>query len=166
MKPATILKTVLSSLLVVTLAFSQGMERPGPAVRHGKMFEKLNLTDSQKKDVAKINTDFAKQRVDQQAKIKTATIDLRALLQADTPDRTAIQKKIDEISDLQAKNRMLRVDHWFAVNKLLNPDQQKIWKTMLNRPLMERFGRRMGNMRGRMMMRENRESMPPDSPSK
>jgi Spy/CpxP family protein refolding chaperone len=166
MKLATFVKAVLGSLLVATLAFGQGMERPGAAMRHGKMLEKLNLSDSQKKDVDKINTDFAKQRVDQQARIKTEAIDLRALLRADTPERTAIEKKINEISDLQAKNRMLRVDHWFAVNKVLNPDQQKIWKTMLNRPMTERFGRRMGNSRGRMMMREKRPSMQPDGPSK
>ncbi len=115
------------------------------------IMQKLNLTDSQKKDVEKLNSELAKQRVDQQARIKTAAIDLRELMRADQPDKGAIEKKIGEIANLQAQNRMLGVDHWFAVNKLLTPDQQKIWKETLNHPPRARFAMRMNQMRDRAM---------------
>jgi Spy/CpxP family protein refolding chaperone len=128
--------------------------------------EKLNLTDAQKKDFQNLNTDFAKQRVEQQSKIKLAAIDLRSLMKADTPDKAAIEKKINEISDLQAQNRLLRVDHWFAVNKILNPDQQKLWKEMLDRPFRAGFrGGRMGQMHAGRVMRPYGRMMPQGNPN-
>ena len=167
MKSRTLFKAILYSLFAFTLAFSQGMERPNAGPPHGRVLEKLNLSDTQKKDVENLNTDFAKQKVEQQAKIKIAAIELHSLMKADSPDKGAIEKKINEVSDLQAQNRMLGVDHWFSVNKLLNPDQQKIWKSVLDRPLRNRFAarmERMGQMRNGMMMRSHQRPLPPENP--
>jgi Spy/CpxP family protein refolding chaperone len=167
MKPRMLFKAVLCSLFVFTLSFGQGMQRPNAGPPHERMLEKLNLSDTQKKDVEKLNTDFAKQKVEQRAKIKIAAIELHSLMKADSPDKGAIEKKINEISDLQAQNRMLGVNHWFSVNKLLTPDQQKIWKSVLDRPLRDRFAarmERMGQMRNGMMMRSHQRPMPPENP--
>lgn len=152
MRIKSLLSAALCTMLVFTLGYGQRMQRPGAGASNGMLVEKLKLSDSQKADFEKINTDFARQRIEQQAKIKLAALDLRTLLNADSPDKSAIEKKINEISDLQAQNRMLRVDHWFSVNKILNPDQQKIWKSMLDRPLRGRFAAGMGQMRGGAMM--------------
>jgi Spy/CpxP family protein refolding chaperone len=151
MRSTLIFNLAICSLFVLTMGFGQQRERPNPAQHRQGMTENLNLTESQKKDVEKLNTDLAKRRVDQQAKVKTAGIELRALMKSDTPDKDAIEKKIGEIADLQGQNRILGVDHWFAVNKLLTPDQQKIWKGMLNRTPRERMGTRFGQMRDRIM---------------
>ncbi len=151
MKSTSYFAVVVSLLFVFTLGMSQGNGRSSTPPRWQGMAERLNLTDSQKKDVEKLNTDFAKQRVDQQAKVKTARIDLRALLKSDSPSKDAIEKKIGEIADLQAQNKVLGVEHWFAVNKLLTPDQQKIWKNMLDRTPGERMAMRIGRMRDRVM---------------
>ncbi len=149
---ATMLSTlVLGFVFVFSTAFGRQGERPKPGPFHQGIVNDLNLTDSQKKDVEKLNTDFAKQRVDQQAKIKTAQIDLHSLMKADAPSKEAIEKKIGEIADLQAQNRVLGVEHWFAVNKLLTPDQQKIWKNVLERTPRQRLAMRLGQMRERMM---------------
>lgn len=150
MRTATMFKSLVCSLLVMTFAYSQRMERPNSGPWNGRIIQKLKLTDTQKKDFTNLNTDFAKQRVEQQSKIKIATIDLQSLLKADTPDKSAIEKKINEIGGLQAQNRLLRVDHWFAVNKILNPDQQKVWKSMLERPMRGQSSKRMGRMWNRM----------------
>ena len=156
MKYSRYLAAALCSLFALTTAYSQNPQRTNFGPRHARMVESLKLSDSQKKDFENLNTDFAKQRVEQQAKIKVAGIELHSLLQADAPDRSAIQKKVGEISDLQAQNRMLRVDHWFAINKILTPDQQKIWKDVLERPMGGCFGGRMGQrMGGGMMMQHN-----------
>ena len=164
------LAAALCSVFVLTTAFSQNTQRPNFGPRHARIVEQLKLSDSQKKDFENINSDFAKKRVEQQAKVKVAGIELHSLLQADNPDRSAIEKKINEISDLQAQNKMLRVDHWFAVNKMLTPDQQRIWKEVLERPMRERFAERMGRMnrggmmmhQGGMMMHQYGGGMPPD----
>lgn len=161
MKRTTFFTTVLCSIVVSMSAFSQRPERPDFGSRHSGIVEKLKLLDTQKKDFEKLNSDFAKQRVEQQSKIKIAAIDLHSLMKADFPDKGAIEKKINEIGDLQAQNRMLGVDHWFSVNKILNPDQQKIWKGVLERPLRERFAARMRGMHRELMMQHNRP-MPPD----
>ncbi len=142
------LAAALCSVFVLTSAFSQNTQRPNLGPRHARIVENLKLSDSQKKDFETVNSDFAKKRVEQQAKVKVAGIELHSLLQSDNPDRSAIEKKINEISDLQAQNRMLRVDHWFAVNKILTPDQQKIWKEVLERPMRGRCAGRMGRMNG------------------
>lgn len=173
MKTITLFKAILCSLLVFALAYGQRMDRPNNARPNGRILEKLKLSDSQKKDFEKLQTEFAKQRVEQQAKIKVAAIELRSLMKAETPDRAAIEKKINEIGELQSQNRMSRVDHWFAVNKMLNPDQQKVWKELLDRPFGARcggnfgarFGSRMGQMHNRTMMQPGQRPMMQSNPN-
>lgn len=108
---------------------------------------KLNLTDTQKKDVDKIVFDAAKQTIAQRAKVATARLELRQLFKADSPDKNAIEKKMNEIADLSTQIRIDHVDGWFAINKLLTPDQQKIWKhtlamhaQMVHRAIARHFG--------------------------
>jgi len=161
MKATPLFTLTVCSLFVFALGMGQQKERPNPMPHRQGNMEKLNLTDSQKKDVEKLNTDFAKKRVDQQAKVKTARIDLQALLKSDAPDKAAIEKKVEEISGLQAQNRVLGIEHWFAVNKLLTPDQQKVWKGMLDRTPRERMAMRFGRMRDRVMRFFHREPAPP-----
>ena len=161
MKITTFLSIAICTAVIALPSMGQMQERPGHSGRDGGIVEKIKLSDSQKKDFEKLNTDFAKQRVEQRSKIEIAGIELHSLLTAESPDKSAIEKKINEIGNLQAQNRMLRVDHWFSVNKLLNPDQQKVWKDMLNRHMRERVAQRLGRMRGGGMMPHSRP-LPPD----
>ena len=172
MKPRWMMSTLVSTLLLTAMAFGQqGMRNaPGPMGRAmGPQFmQQLNLTDQQQKEIGDLRTEMAKQAIAQQAKIKTARLELVELFRADTPDKSAIDAKVDEISRLQTQMRQARIDHWFAVNKLLNADQQKIWKRMLGRMWTQH---RMNGMRqfnrgsrmnqrmpmGRMMQRGPRE---------
>ena len=113
-----------------------------------KVMADLKLTDEQKKEVEKLHTDLAKQQVTQGAKMATARIEMRELLRADNPDKSAIEKKMNEISQLGVQMHMQRLNQWFAVNKLLNADQQKVWKHAL-----ENAGAGRGMERGQMMRR-------------
>ncbi len=151
MKLSTLVVAIVCAIFTIGIAAAQQKGNPNPMPFGRGVVQKLNLTDSQKKDVEKLNSDLAKQRVDQQAKIKTAAIELRELMRADQPDKGAIEKKIGQIADLQAQNRMLGINHWFGVNKLLTPDQQKIWKETLNHPLRARMAMRMNQMHDRAM---------------
>jgi Spy/CpxP family protein refolding chaperone len=63
-------------------------------------------------------------------------------------DRTAIEKAIKQVSDLQQQVKMNFVDFWFSVNGVLTPDQQKVWK--------RHVGGMMGEMRGRLRERMHR----------
>lgn len=117
--------------------------------------KKLNLTDEQKKQFDKLRFDIQKKQTDAQAKVKTAGIELKELFSADKLDRAAIEKKMKEIADLRLKLRLNHLDHWFAVNNILDEKQQKIWKEKLERrgtPGMKGMMKDFGD-RGKKMMR-------------
>ena len=130
-------------IAIILSAFSaQLYSQPDDANIFHKIIGKLNLTEGQKKDVEKIGVDMAKQLVDQRANLATARIDLRQLFKADNPDKSAIEKKINEMADIGVQLHMIKINSWFAINKLLTTDQQKIWKKALeNAPALRRHGK-------------------------
>jgi Spy/CpxP family protein refolding chaperone len=139
-------------IAAVLMVFATQMySQPNRGKHIQKFMEKLNLTDEQKKDVDKIHVDAEKQTITQKAKEETARLELRQLLKADAPDKSAIEKKINDIADLRVQMHMIKINSWFAINKLLTPDQQKTWKKVLeNAPAMRRQ-RMMNRMSGRPM---------------
>lgn len=149
-KYASVLLTAVFLLGTASL-YAQGqgqMRRPEMGQRGMKVIEDLKLTDDQKKEFDKVHTDLAKQQVAQGAKMATARIELRELLRADNPDKSAIEKKINEISQIGVQMHVQRLGMWFSVNKLLNADQQKVWKHAL-----ENAGAGQGMGCGQMMRR-------------
>ncbi|MGA3288273.1 MAG: periplasmic heavy metal sensor [Bacteroidota bacterium] len=99
-------------------------------MRH-KFMEQLKLTEEQKKDFDKIHVDMEKQEIAQKAKNETARVELRQLFKADSPDKSAIEKKMNEIADLEVQMHMIKINSWFDINKLLTQEQQKTWKKAL-----------------------------------
>jgi len=91
----------------------------------------LNLTDAQKKDMARLKLENGKQAIELRAKAETSKLELRHLLMADSPDQASIGKKMAEAAKWEAELRMNKVDGWFAINKMLTPDQQKVGKQAL-----------------------------------
>jgi Spy/CpxP family protein refolding chaperone len=92
-----------------------------------------------------------KQTIAQKAKLATARVELQQILKSDAPDKSVIEKKINEIADLGAQKHMIKINSWFAINKLLTPEQQKTWKKVLEKGpalLRHKMMRRMGE--GRM----------------
>jgi Spy/CpxP family protein refolding chaperone len=150
--------TVLMAALVAVL-YTQVYSQPDDAKQIHKFMAKLNLTDEQKKDVEKIHFDAEKQTIAQKAKVETAHVELQQLLKADAPDKSAIEKKISDIANLKVQMHMIKINSWFAINKLLTPDQQKTWKKVLeNGPALQRRTM-MKQMRNRHMRTPG-----PDSP--
>jgi Spy/CpxP family protein refolding chaperone len=90
--------------------------------------EKLNLTADQQKQFDKLKSDMEKKQIDLRAKVQQMRLELRDLYNEDSPNKTAIESKMSEVSKLQNDMKMNHVDFWFAVNKILTPEQQKIWK--------------------------------------
>ena len=121
--------------------------------RHGEMMEMLKLTDQQKGQMEKLRTDLQKKQVTAQGKIAVLRVELKELFQAENPDRTAIEKKMKEVSDLQHQEKLNGLDHLFAVKAILTPEQAKMWKEHMLRMGEEGMGMRMGMMRGPKMGR-------------
>ncbi|HLE32337.1 MAG TPA: Spy/CpxP family protein refolding chaperone [Bacteroidota bacterium] len=142
---------VLVALLSVTFTLSaqpgMGMQMP----MHQNVMDELKLTDQQKKDIEKIHSDAKKEQIDRFSEIAKAHVELQDLLKADNPSQSAIEKKSNDIGTLQNQARSKRLNVWFSINKLLTPEQQKVWKQTLQRHGQMRMGERMGRM-GRMGM--------------
>jgi Spy/CpxP family protein refolding chaperone len=142
--------SIIAAVLVLVFS-AQLLSQPEHPRALQKVIAKLNLTEEQKKDVEKIRVDMEKQAVSIRANLATARIDLRQLFKADTPDKSAVEKKLNEIADLSVQIRMNKINAWFAVNKLLTLEQQKTWKKVLeNAPAFARQ-RMMNRMGGRQM---------------
>jgi Spy/CpxP family protein refolding chaperone len=152
-------------LLALALTAGAGLAQPSnnKAMRHGDqapmggpmaMMQKLNLTEQQQAQIRKLHVDFQKKQIQNQAKIKLARLDLSQMLQADKPDRPAIEKIIRDISSLETDTKLARVDQMLAIRNVLTPDQLKTWKE-------QRMNRR-GMMRGRMGMLQGQEMGMPD----
>jgi len=127
----------LGGFALLALSLTLGQDRISPSNRAGgndiRTLRKLRLTDDQRKSIGTIRFELRKKTVDQQARIKTARLECVELFKAAEPNQSAIQKKVAEISQLQSQQRLLVIDHWFAVNKLLIPDQQMVWKKVSGR---------------------------------
>lgn len=95
--------------------------------RQGLM-ERLNLTDAQAEQFKKHRLDHERKMLQNRNKLSEARLDLKALYMADKPDRGAIEKVLKAISDIQHQQKLAMVEHWFAVNAMLSPEQQMLWK--------------------------------------
>jgi len=135
----------ISAVCVSVAASQENVPAPPPRMMGGqRLMAALNLTDEQRKEIDKLRVDMAKEAISQQAKLKTARLELAELFKAESPDKAMIEKKLSDVAQIESKSKLLFVNHWFSVNKLLNADQQKIWKRMLGRAWMQRRANRMG----------------------
>ncbi|HTP80601.1 MAG TPA: periplasmic heavy metal sensor [Bacteroidota bacterium] len=132
---------VIAGILVVMVSASgraqEKMSMPMPQFSGmgERMTEELKLTDEQKKEVDKLRFEFQKQMIAQGAKLATMWVEYRQLLSADLPDKATLEKKFSEMADGAGQLHSLLLNHWFSVNKLLNADQQKVWKKALESPM-------------------------------
>ncbi len=114
--------------ILAVLLFATASVWAQPMGGDGRIIKMLKLTDDQQKQFDKVQSDFQKKQIDLRSKIETMRVDLRELLRADEPDQAKIESKMTEISKVQNDMKLASVAHWFSVNKMLTPEQQKTWK--------------------------------------
>ncbi len=155
-----LLIVMLGLLISGSAALGQPADRQGPMRmgRHPMLFSALKLSDQQKTGVHKVWFDLRQKQIDVRASLQHARLDYEALASADNPDQKAISAKIQDMANLRAQLQQNKLDAWFAVNKLLTPEQQKTWKKVLGHPMMFQRGARLHRMadRGAMMMERMR----------
>ncbi len=149
----------LLGLFAATLVFAQPPRgRMGPhgiGPRHQALIDELKLTDTQQAQMQKIRLDLMKKQTPLQSKVQTLRLEIQEQFLADKVDRAAIEKNLKAITDVQQQMKMNMLDHWFQVNAILTPEQQKIWKNAATR-----WGQRMPDgmrMRGMMHFRGGRD---------
>jgi len=88
----------------------------------------MKLTPEMEQRFQGLRAEFQKAMVRQRAEIDLAGIDMRELMDAEEPDKSAIGRKMKEVSDLQHEQQLAGLDHRFAVREMLTPEQREIWK--------------------------------------
>ncbi len=149
-------KGILTSIVLVvvialfSLGFTNAQEQKGrkPMGRVNGIIKQLKPTPEQLNQMEKMKSDLEKQQVQTRAKMQTAGIELRDLLSAAEPNKEAVMKKLDEVAKYRVEMVKNRIEQWFAVNKILTPEQQKIWKEALKNPPREHM--KPGTMHGMM----------------
>lgn len=148
------MKNLIILLLATTVAWAQPRwmdDDNDSSPRFGRMMlaDKLNLTDEQQKQFDKLQSDLQKKQIGLRSKIQSMRIDVRDEFRGDKLDKGKIESKLGEISKLQNEMKMNHVAFWFDVNKILTPDQQKVWKehhVMLGRGMDRHHGRKRGGI--------------------
>jgi periplasmic protein CpxP/Spy len=93
----------------------------------------LGLTDDQTSRLRQIVVETQKATIKSGAEVAVRGIELRELLRADQPDRTAVMKKIDEISALRTAMAKQDMDALLTAKSVLTPEQQKKIRTFIER---------------------------------
>ena len=139
-------KKLLILVLVLSLAFNAavlgailyhfwiGWERTLPA-EDTLRDRDLRLNPQQSDAIEVLHGELEKEAYPIRGRIYTCRQELFELLQADTPDSTAIDAKIDEINDLQRRMQATVVDYMLRERELLDEEQRQVF---------------FGSMRGRM----------------
>lgn len=166
MKKAAIF-AVVALMVLSTAAFAQpgpghpGMGRMGDCDFHGgrgmgmlmgggtpgvQMLlahaDDLNLTQDQKDKLQSMMVDFQTQRVDKQAALEKAQINLRSLMMNDA-SANEVDAAIDKVSGARADLQKMRYAHRQQVKSVLTEDQSTKLKELWNdRPFGKGFGDR------------------------
>ncbi|MBI5472182.1 MAG: periplasmic heavy metal sensor [Ignavibacteriae bacterium] len=149
-------RTLVALMLTMAITFT-AMAQPGGRARqhkvppHAAIMKDLNLTDAQETQVQKLQINLQKKQTDLRAKVQNLYLDTKEQFLADKVDRAAIEKNVKAISDIQEQMKLAMLNHWFDVNALLTPEQQKIWKNHALR-LGQAWHQRMRGMRMGMGM--------------
>lgn len=114
-------------MLIPPPSFSQPEKEPPPRGEMRRMAsEKLKLTDAQEKQIKEIRSKQMKQMIQLRADLQIKRLELKELLDADAPDRAAVEKKMRMIADIRVQQQMLHFDKKQAIDKVLMPEQRKI----------------------------------------
>jgi hypothetical protein len=102
-----------------------GVERLLALLDSDRVKSYLGLDGSQVERLRQIALDTEKANVKIRADIEVHSIDLKEALRADKPDREAILKKAQDISDLRGQLMKSYVEAVLSAKAVLSPEQQR-----------------------------------------
>ena len=94
---------------------------------HHNMAWMKSLSAEQRSKIDALHADFKKQKHALKEKMQSAKHDLHKEIATDTPNKQAINDKIDAILKLKKQKLQLKVEHKMAVRKLLNKEQKAMF---------------------------------------
>ena len=91
----------------------------------GRLAEKLDLTGTQKDKLRDIGGDLERKEIRLRADLETAGLDLRDLMRSDSPSASAVDAKIENLSQLRGELMKANARAVLDARKVLTPDQRK-----------------------------------------
>ena len=85
----------------------------------------LGLTDEQAGRLRQLVLENEKSSLKTRAEVKVRQIELHEMLRADNPNRDAVLKKAQEISDLHGQMMKQHIESLLTAKTILTPEQQK-----------------------------------------
>lgn len=125
-----------SAVVLIVLCFVTTLSaQPGRKQKEGreKFQSELNLTEQQKEQMQQFRLDHKTYVLDIKHEIQKNRLEIEKLLMADNLDESKLLQLTNQSSDLKAKIKDSKMKMWLDTFKILNPDQQKIWKKKLLR---------------------------------
>jgi len=104
---------------------------PMPGMVKPDIFAKLKLSDEQKEQLKNIRFETQKKEIELRSKLALSKLELGRLVMSETPDKAAIEKKMNELVANEASLKINKLNGWFEANKNLTPEQQKVWREFL-----------------------------------
>ena len=126
--------------------------------------EKLGITAEQAGAIRKQESDFRKAEIRDRADLEVKRVDLRDLMEADKPDRAAIDSKLQEISNARLALEKSAIHYRLAMREAITPEQrQKLHELMSERWRHEGGPGRPGGQRGEGHKAQHAPAPAPDA---
>jgi len=114
------------------MGMEMGMHRGGGhemglewAINNPKLREQLLITPEQVAKIRQESLSFRKAEILSRADLEVKRLELDSLLEAETPDRAAIEKTLRAANAAQFTVEKAAIDHQLAVRDLVTPEQRK-----------------------------------------
>ncbi len=135
------LKKTLTLSLVLTITVFMGLAYGGrhccggpPGGHHGMMLlecaQKIGLEQAQTDKIKSIHLDSRKQIIKLQADLEIAQLELKELMHSDSPVKSKVNRKIDELSQLKAKIHKNEAGAKIDVMSILTTEQKQAFKEL------------------------------------
>jgi Spy/CpxP family protein refolding chaperone len=95
-----------------------------------EVLESLGLSEAQRTQIERIHDEGVRTTARTEADLTVAELDLRRAVEADKPDRAAVDAAIERVASLRTSLFKARVASWIDVRAVLTPAQRSKLRTL------------------------------------
>ncbi len=144
---------IAAAMLIPVMGAAQGPEPPDPEGQHEldrggmhpgrghdrgleflaaspELRQRLGISEEQAAKIRQQNLDFRKAEIRLRADLQVKRLELRSLLEAETPDRAAIDRAVQEAGAARMAVEKNAIDHHLAMRAALTPEQRQTLQQM------------------------------------
>jgi len=92
-----------------------------------RFFDKLNLSDEQKKQFNDLRSEHQKKMIDLRAQLQKNRVDIKNMMMQNKIDEKKLLDLVQANNKILSEMRIASINHWLAVYKILNDEQKELW---------------------------------------